>query len=357
MKPGNELTELLEIEHPILQAPMAGQATPPLAVAVTNAGGLGGVGCSYMSADEIEACVAELRAGTDGAFNLNFFAHPEPRRDAAVDARTRERLAPFYAEVGIDDVPTTGVPPCGTFGAEQVDVLTALRPKVVSFHFGLPPREQVRALQDAGIVILCSATTVDEARRLDAAGVDAIIAQGWEAGGHHGTFEISYEDFGVGLMALVPQVADAVQRPVIAAGGIADGRGIAASLILGARGVQMGTAFLACPEANVDDAYRAALDTARDDDTRLTRAFSGRPARARNNRYIETMARQREPLPDYPAMYGFSEPLQSACDAGRASGFEFWLYGQSAAMNRKLPAAELVALLVDETRAALGTAR
>jgi len=236
-------------------------------------------------------------------------------------------------------------------------LLLDIRPKVTSFHFGLPPRDMVRALQDAGSIILCTATTVAEARRLAEAGVDAIIAQGWEAGGHRGTFEISFEDFGVGAMALIPQMVDAVDVPVIAAGGIADGRGTAAAFALGASGVQLGTAFLSCPEANINAAYREELRCARDDDTRLTRAFSGRPARAKNNRYIDVMAAQRAALPDFPTMYGFSEPLMQKAAETDNRDFQFVLYGQAAGLNRELSAAELVAKLVAETRDVLGLLR
>jgi nitronate monooxygenase len=211
----------------------------------------------------------------------------------------------------------------------------------------------VKALQDVGSVILCSATTVAEARMLADTGVDAIVAQGWEAGGHRGTFDISFEDFGAGTMALVPQIVDAVDVPVIAAGGIADGRGIAAAFALGASGVQMGTVFLFCPEANINDTYREELRRARDDDTRLTRAFSGRPARTKNNRYIETMAKQRTPLPDFPTMYGFSNPLLQASANTGDPDFQFLLYGQAAALNRELPATELMARLVDEAQGVL----
>ena len=350
MWPRTRLLDLLQIDHPIIQAPMAGNATPALAIAVSNAGGLGGLGCSFMSAAELRATAAELRAGSNRSFNLNFFAHPEPKEDAAIIASTRTLLRPFYEELGLAEVPDQGLAPCNTFGAAALDVLLDIRPKAVSFHFGLPPIEMVRALQDAGIVILCSATTVAEARLLAAAGVDAVIAQGWEAGGHRGTFHVSADDFGVGTMALVPQIVDAVTVPVIAAGGIGDGRGIAAAFALGASGVQMGTAFLSCPEANISEAERTALRNARDDETGLTKAFSGRPARAKTNRYIETMAKQHARLPDFPAMYAFSSPLIEAATAKGNEEFQFILYGQSAALNRERPAAELLTMLVDEAQ-------
>lgn len=356
MWPKTDLVELLEIDHPILQAPMGGESTTRMATAVCNAGGLGGLGCSYMSTDEIGRAVDEIRSSTNRSFNLNFFAHPEPREDPEINKQTGALLAPFYDELGIEKMPSGGNVPCGTFDESKFSLLMEIRPKVVSFHFGLPPPDMVRALQDVGSVVLCSATTVSEARWLADAGIDAIIAQGWEAGGHRGTFDVSFEDFGVGTMALVPQIVDAVDVPVVAAGGIADGRGIAAALVLGASGVQLGTAFLSCPEANINAAYRRALRSATADDSRLTRAFSGRPARAKNNRYIEAMAENRTRLPDFPTMYGFSEPLEQACRESDKSGFEFFLWGQGAALNRDLPAGELLEQLVEEAQDALKSA-
>ena len=350
MWPRRELIDLLEIDHPIVQAPMGGHATPALAVAVSNAGGLGGVGCSYMSLEELHDTANEIRSGTNRPFNLNFFAHPKPKENTDIDAQTRAQVAPFYKELGLANVPERGEAPCDTFNEAKLSVLLDIHPKATSFHFGLPPLHMVKALQAVGSVILCSATTVAEARMLADAGVDAIIAQGWEAGGHRGTFDISFEDFGVGTMALVPQIVDAVDVPVIAAGGIADGRGIAAAFALGASGVQMGTAFLSCPEANISDTYREELRHARDDGTRLTRAFSGRPARAKNNRYIEAMAERRISLPDFPTMYGFSEPLTQASATTSNLDFQFLLYGQAAALNRELHAADLMALLINEVQ-------
>jgi nitronate monooxygenase len=307
-----------------------------------------------MSLDDLKAKAGALRAATNRPFNLNFFACGAPREDAETNARTRARLAPFYDELGLGEVPAAGKAPFAPFNAETLAVLLDIKPAVASFHFGLPGPDTMGALKDAGCVVLCSATTVAEARAIEDAGVDAIIAQGWEAGGHRGTFETSFEDFGVGTMALVPQVVDAVEVPVIAAGGIADGRGVAAAFALGASGAQMGTAFLSCPEAQVSDAHRAALKDASDQDTRLTRAFSGRPARARNTRYIDAMAEHREPVPDFPTMYGLSEPLRQAGAERGSPDFQFLLYGQAAALNRDLPAADLVGKLVEEAQAILG---
>jgi len=353
MWPRTDLIDLLQIEHPLLQAPMGGESTPAMAVAVGNAGGLGGLGCSYMSNDELSDNVALIRRGTNAPFNLNFFVHEPPVEKLEVYARTRERIATFYAELGLNDFPQPLQAPCDTFTQSRLECLLDLRPRVVSFHFGLPEADMVQALQTAGILVISSATTVAEARQLDAAGIDAIIAQGWEAGGHRGTFHVSNDDYGVGGLALIPQVVDAVEVPVIAAGGIGDGRGIAAAMVLGASGVQLGSAFLSCPEANISDAYRAALQSSSDDDTRLTAAFSGRPARAMNNRYIEAMAQSQHPFPDYPTMYSFSDPLSQAAEQSATAGFEFYLWGQSAALNRECSSARLVALLVEETRQAL----
>lgn len=353
MWPRMDLTELLKIEHPIIQAPMAGSDTPALAAAVCNAGGLGSLGCGSMSLEALRTNADRLRAATTQPFNLNFFAHRAPNEIPDLDAEARARVMPFYEERGIVDVPEAAQLPFNSFYADMLSVLLEIKPAVTSFHYGLPDSEMVMALKNIGSVILCSATTVAEAKVLDAAGTDAIIAQGWEAGGHRGSFDTTFEDIGVGTMALVPQVVDAVNVPVIAAGGIADGRGIAAAFALGASGVQIGTAFLTCPEARISDMHRSALRQACDDDTRLTRAFSGRSARAKNNRYIETMAKNRTRLPDFPKMYTFSEPLRASSVAAEELDFQFLLYGQAAALNRELPAADLMARLIDETQEVL----
>ena len=315
---------------------------------------MGSLGCGTLPPEDLEAKAGELRAATNRPFNLNFFAHNAPKANPDVDALTRRRVAPFYEELGLGDAPHSGKAPFDTFNSGTLSVLLEIKPAVASFHFGLPAPDMVAALKDAGCRLLCSATTVEEARLLAEAGVDAIIAQGWEAGGHRGSFDVSFEDFGVGTMALVPQVVDAVDVPVIAAGGIGDGRGIAAAFALGASGVQMGTAFLSCPEAQISDSHRNALRHASDRDTRLTRAFSGRPARAKNNRYIDAMAEHRAPFPDFPAMYGFTDPLRQANLDNDDPNFQFLLYGQAAALNRELPAAELVRTLVAEAQEVLG---
>jgi len=348
MWPKNDLTELLQIEHPIIQAPMAGSSTPALAGAVSNAGGLGSLGCAAMSLDELVTTTDKLRTITDQPFNLNFFAHTEPQERPKVDSQVSTQIAFAYQERAISGPSKNNTKTYDQFNIDTVSALLKIKPRVVSFHFGLPSTDLVAALRDTGCNILCSATTVEEAKWLAENGVDAIIAQGWEAGGHRGTFEVSFEDFGIGTMALVPQIVDAIDLPVIAAGGIADGRGIAAAFNLGASGVQLGSAFLSCPEASISTAHRNALQNARDDDTRLTRAFSGRPARARNNRYIELMAQQRGKLVDFPLMYRFSRPLMQSSVDNNDDDYSFLLYGQAAALNREMPASDLVTKLTEE---------
>ncbi len=348
MWPKTDLTDLFGNEHPIIQAPMAGSTTVELVAAVSNAGGIGSMGYSKTSTEQIRDDVEKIRKLTDKPFNLNFFAHDTPVNKPDVIESTRERLKPFYSEVGLKEIPQNVSKPLLTFTEERLELLLEIKPLLVSFHFGLPGFDAIKSLKKAGSRILCSATTTAEAIALEQSGVDIVVAQGWEAGGHRGSFDVNHEDHGVGTLALVPQIVDAVKIPVVAAGGIADGRGIAAAFMLGACGVQMGTAFLSCPEVNVSDAHLEAIRISRDDDTRLTKAFSGRPARARQNNYIESMAAHRLPLPDFPTMYTLSDPLREA--SNDTLDYRFLLYGQAAALNREMPAAELVQTLVTEAQ-------
>ena len=351
--PETPLTELLGLSLPIVLAPMAGSGTPELAAAVSDAGGLGSLGCGSAEPAAIPQMVAQMRRRTEGPFNLNFFAHRAPVPDPGIRSRAVERLAPYYRELGIAPPADAAEQPGPGFSDAALQALLASPPPVVSFHFGLPELDTVARLKGAGCRILATATSVAEARALEADGVDAVIAQGWEAGGHRGAAEIEDAGSGVGLMALLPQVVDAVSVPVIAAGGIADGRGIAAALMLGASGVQLGSAFLSCPEAGISAAHRRAIATARDSDTTLTLAYSGRPCRLRRNRYVTEMARDTVPVPDFPLTYALTAPLRAAEDPERSEDFQFFLYGQGAAMNRAIPAAVLVATLAAETAAAL----
>lgn len=345
--PDRRLTGLFDVAHPIVQAPMRGTTTPELAAAVSNAGGLGSLGCAGLGAAEIRAITGEMRQRTNRAFNLNFFAHGAVEPDPDALARARTRLAPFYAEKGLGAPPERLEPAPPAFGEDHLAALLADPPAVVSFHFGLPGGDAVARLRAAGARVVSTATTVAEARALEAAGADAVIAQGWEAGGHRGAFEVTRDDAGTGTLALVPQVADAVSVPVIAAGGIADGRGVAAALALGAAGVQLGTAFIRCPESAAPAAHRAAVAAGTDASTRLSRAVSGRPARAHRNRYIDAMAAETGALPEYPLMYPLARPLIATGDPE----FRFLLYGQAAALTREEPAAAVVARLAAEAGA------
>lgn len=344
MWPDRRLCDLLRIEHPIIQAPMAGSATPALAAAVSNAGGLGSLGCGNSSAAEVRELAAAVRAGTNRPYNLNFFAHAVACTSPEVLARTRERLAPFAAKLGVD-LPTTLPDLPAGFDDALLGLVLELRPPVVSFHFGMPEPAAIQALEAEGIVLLATATTVAEARRLEAAGIDVVVAQGYEAGGHRGSHAPTAAADGIGTMALVPQVVDAVGVPVVATGGIV------AAMALGAAGVQLGTAFLGSPEAATEPARRAALRAATDEDTMVTDAVSGRAARARRSGYALEMARSSEPLPAFPQLYALTTPRRTAAEATGDADITFQLYGQAAALTRELPAADLVLQLVEETRA------
>jgi nitronate monooxygenase len=346
MWPKTQLIDLLGIDHPIIQAPMAGSTTVELVAAVSNTGGIGSMGYAETPTEQIREDAKKIRKLTDKPFNLNFFAHATPANELDVVESTRKRLEPYYSEIGLDEVPQDVSKPLLTFSEDKLNLLLEIKPPLVSFHFGLPDSDAIGSLKKAGCRILCSATTTAEAIALERSGVDVVVAQGWEAGGHRGSFGVNHEDHGVGTLALVPQIVDAVSIPVVAAGGIADGRGIAAAFMLGACGVQMGTAFLSCPEANVSDVHLEAIRNAKDDDTRLTKAFSGRPARARKNDYIESIAAHRLPLPDFPTMYALSGPLREA--SNDTLDYRFLLYGQAATLNREMKAAELVQTLVKE---------
>ncbi len=334
---------------------MLGSVTPELAAAVSAAGGLGSLGFGFGTVEAVEAGLAALRAKTNAPFNLNFFVMDNAVQDATDRARMREWLMPFYRELGAGEVPD---PPCPErrtgFDPALVDLLVRERPAVVSFHFGSPGPEAVGRLRGAGVRVIATATTVAEARGLEQGGVDAVIAQGWEAGGHRGSHRPTPPGDGVGTMALVPQVVDAVRVPVIAAGGIGDGRGIAAAFVLGASGVQLGTAFLSCPEAATDERRRQLLRRASDTDTMVTDAVSGRSARAVRSRYAEAMAPHAGRMAAYPDMYAFSGPLEEASRGRAEEPVSFHLYGQAAALNRELPAGDLVRHFVEQALDRLG---
>jgi len=344
----NPFVEKLGLDRLIIQAPMAGATTPELAAAVSNAGGLGGLGLATSPIEVADAQIAAFRALSNRSLNINFFCHTEPDGTRLEGTEMWERLRPYYAAKGLDSpVPHAPFP---TFGSDHLELIRRHRPQVVSFHFGLPPSALFSAVKATGALVLSSATTVAEARWLEAQGVDAVIAQGLEAGGHRGTFLNAAPSVQTGLFALLPQIVRGVRIPVIAAGGIADGRGIAAALMLGASGVQIGTAFLRCPEAAVHPDHRAALATAHDDGTRLTRLFSGRPARVIRNRYTEALKDVDDLAFPFPIQASVSGPLRQGADA---SDFASFAAGQGAPLTRAMPASDLVHALIGETVEAL----
>ncbi len=349
MWPDRRLIDLFGIEHPIIQAPMAGAMDGALAAEVSAAGGLGSLPCAMLNAEQIRAEVEKIRRRTSRPFNLNFFCHTPPELNNAREAAWHDRLAPYYREYGLD--PSQPVPSSlrMPFDAALCALMEELKPRVASFHFGLPAPELVARVKRAECAVVSSATTVAEARWLEARGVDAIIAQGLEAGGHRGMFLDQDVAGQVGVFALVPQIADAVKVPVIAAGAIADARGIAAALALGAAGAQIGTAYLFCPEAKISAPYRAALRAARDDATRITNLMTGRPARGIVNRVMREIGPISDIAPEFPLAAGALAPLRAKAEAGGADDFSPLWSGQAAALGRDMPAAEMTAKLVQET--------
>jgi nitronate monooxygenase len=351
------LLDLFGIDHPIIQAPMAGFTPPAMVVAVSEAGGLGSLGSAAATPDGLRADLQVVRQATGRAYNANFFVHPEPKRDAQGESRWHERLAPYYREFGLSPPAQMGAGEAGPiiqpFNAALCDVVLQFKPSVVSFHFGLPAPSLTKRLQDAGIVIVGSATTAEEARWLEAHGANAVIAQGAEAGGHRGMFLGDDIACQAGTMALVPQVVDAVKIPVIAAGGIGDGRGIAAALALGAAGVQMGTAFLLTSEARTPPLLRAALKEAHDGSTALTNLFTGRPARAIVNRYVREAGPMSSDAPAFPLAANAAQPLRVAAEAKGSAEFTPLWSGQAASLAREMPAGQLIATLAKETEAVL----
>ncbi|SOZ18007.1 2-nitropropane dioxygenase, NPD [Cupriavidus taiwanensis] len=346
------LLRRLGIRTPIIQAPMAGVSTPALAAAVTNAGGLGSLGVGAMDAEAARQAIRETRALTSGPFNVNVFCHAPAVADSAREQAWLTYLAPRFAEFGATP-PATLREIYRSYVTDDAmhAMLLEERPAVVSFHFGLPDAGRIRALRDAGIVLLASATSLDEARAIEAAGIDAIVAQGIEAGGHRGVFDPAAVDEGLGTFALVRVLATRTRLPVIAAGGIMDGAGITAALALGAQAAQLGTAFIACPETVADGPYREALLQARRP-TVLTRAISGRHARGLANRFTELGAAADAPAtPDYPTAYDAGKALHAAAKARGSADFAAQWAGQAVPLARALPAAQLLAALAGELAA------
>lgn len=335
------LTTLLGIDLPILQAPMAGVQGSALTVAVSNAGGLGALPCAMLGPDALRQELAAIRAQTDRPFNVNFFCHTPPAPDAAREAAWRATLAPAYAEFGIDPAAIPAGPGRRPFDAETAELLAAFAPPVVSFHFGLPSPELLARVRSWGARVLSSATTVEEARWLEAQGVDAVIAQGLEAGGHRGHFLSDDLTRQMGTFALLPQVVAAVRVPVIAAGGIADAAGVASAMALGAAGVQVGTAYLLCPEATTSAVHRAALQSEAARHTALTNLFTGRPARGIVNRFMRSFGPMNEAaVPRFPLATSAVAPLRARAEALGMDDFSPLWAGQHADGCREMPAAQ-----------------
>lgn len=353
MWPDRRILDLLGIDLPIIQAPMAGPVFSDMVIAVAEAGGLGSLPCALMDAQQVRKELGVIRLRTDRPINVNFFCHRPPQTDPVREARWRERLKPYYVEFGLD--PDAPVPPShrAPFDDELCGLVEELRPQVVSFHFGLPEARLLERVRSTGAKILSSATTVAEARWLEDRGCDAIIAQGSEAGGHRGLFlgeDISTQP---GTFALVPQVVDTVKVPVIAAGGIADARGIVAAFALGASAVQIGTAYLFTPEARISAPHRAALRSGRADETALTNLFTGRPARGIVNRLMRELGPVDKAAPAFPLAGGSLAPLRKASEEAGSGDFMSLWAGEAARLCRELPAGELTRRLAVEALARL----
>lgn len=344
------MLDKLGISLPILQAPMAGVSTPELAAAVSNAGGLGAIGIGASDVDGASRMIAETRQRTGKPFNVNVFTHATPLADLECERAWLESLRPLFAE--FDAEPPTKLRTIYQSFNDAPDVLALLlevRPAVVSFHFGLPSGEAITSLHEAGITLLATATNLEEAQSIANAGIDGIVAQGIEAGGHRGVFDNTVSDPQLGTLALTRLLATEIELPVVAAGGIMDGAGIAAALNLGAAAAQLGTAFIDCPESSADTAYREALRGPSAYDTRLTSAISGRPARALDGRFTHAEGRHLTGRPPaYPLAYDAGKALHRAAKEMGEHGFGAHWAGQGAPLTRSLPAAELVAALTQE---------
>ncbi|OGA71614.1 MAG: 2-nitropropane dioxygenase [Betaproteobacteria bacterium RIFCSPLOWO2_12_FULL_65_14] len=335
------LQSLLGIELPIIQAPMAGVQLSALASAVSNAGGLGSLPCAMLAPDGMRKELEALKAATSRPFNVNFFCHTPPAPSAEREKAWRGALTPYFREFGIDPDTIPAGPGRAPFSAEAAELLAEFKPAVVSFHFGLPAKELLARVRASGAKVLSSATTVEEARWLEAQGVDAIIAQGAEAGGHRGVFLTEDVTTQPGTLALVPQIARAVRVPVIAAGGIADAKGVAAAFALGAAGVQVGTAYLLCPEATTSAVHRAALKSEGARHTALTNLFTGRPARGIVNRLMRELGPMSAVPPAFPLATAAIAPLRAKAEARGSGDFSPLWSGQNASGCREVPAAQL----------------
>lgn len=339
--PAMPLQKLLGSELPLIQAPMAGSQDHRLAAAVCQAGGLGSIPCAMLTPAALRQALQAIRGLTERPFNLNFFSHLPPEPDAAREAGWREALAAYYRELGVDPASITSGSGRLPFNDEAAALVEEFRPAVVSFHFGLPQPDLLERVRSSGAKILSSATTLDEALWLQERGVDAVIAQGLEAGGHRGhflDFDLSRQ---LGTFALLPQLVDALSIPVIAAGGISNARGVAAGMALGAAGVQVGSAYLLCPEATTSALHRAALRSPAARHTALTNLFSGRPARGIVNRLMRELGPLSTQAPAFPLATAAIAPLRAAAEAQGSGDFSPLWAGQNIVNCKPMPAAEL----------------
>lgn len=343
----SRFAKLIGCPIPIVLAPMGGVSTVDLAVAVSGAGGLGSLAMAGTDARGLRNIIETMKDRTPNPYNLNFFAHSMPASDSDRDREWLKKLRPLFEELEIP-APAELKAALEPFGNLHCAVIEEMKPPIVSFHFGLPPANLVSRIKAAGTTILSSATTVAEARWLEANGADAVIAQGLEAGGHRGMFRNEDMASQMGTLSLVPQVADAVKIPVIAAGGIADGRGIAAALMLGADAVQIGTGFLRCPEAETNTIYRKALDEA--EETVVTNVISGRPSRVIPNRLVRELGPISLDAPAFPKGFGPSGSLRKASEANGSGDFSPFYCGQSFSLGRSTQAAVLTRVLANETK-------
>ena len=348
MWPDRRLLDLFGIELPIIQAPMAGAVGPELIIAAADAGALGSLPCAMLTPDKAREQIGIIRQRTSKPLNVNFFCHTPVAADAASEAKWRARLAGYYKEHGLDvnaPLPSASRSP---FDEAMCRVVEEAKPKIASFHFGLPDAKLLQRVKAAGCIVLSSATTVAEARWLEDHGADVVIAQGNEAGGHRGMFLTDKVDQQPGTFALVPQVVDAVRVPVIAAGGISDGRGVAAAFALGASAAQVGTAYLKCPESIIGKPYRDGLAKADSDSTAVTNLMTGKPARGIVNRVMAEVGPLSADAPAFPHAATALAPLRAAAEKNGSGEFTPMWSGQAASLARELPAAELTRKLADD---------
>jgi nitronate monooxygenase len=345
MWPDRRLTELFKTEFPIVLAPMAGVMDAELVIAAAQGGALGSLPCAMLSVEKAREQINIIRQRVSAPVNMNFFCHAAVDADPQREAGWKQRLASYYNELGIDPLAPINAANRAPFNETMCELVEELKPEVVSFHFGLPPPAQLRRIKAAGCIVIASATIVREAVWLEENGADAIIAQGAEAGGHRGMFLAEDIAEQPGTFALLPQVVDAVRVPVIAAGGVADGRGIAAAFALGAAGVQIGTAYLHCPESKIIPPHRAALAGARDDSTVITNVMTGRPARGVINRVMREVGPLSPDVPAFPHAATALGPLKAAAEKlGKVDFTNLWA-GQAVRLGRAMPAAELTRAL------------